>query len=422
MGPITIFDKSALQSLSMDESVWLDAFFLVNVVPLFYVETLADLEKKIAEGRSPEDLVGMLAAKTPPNAVPNVHHRSLISAELTGWKVPMDGQVPIAGGEVMRGPDGEVGVHVQEFDEAAALDRWKNHEFLEIEREIAKQWRSELADDDRDRKIGVLRNILPMDARIPDLPALKAVIDVFCDTAEKEVIALAFDVLGVPEMSAQDVVARWEAAGRPALEAFAPYTTHVFKVDLLYYLGIDRGFISGERPSNKADMAYLYYLPFSMLFTSGDNLHRRTVPLFLRSDQSFAEAAAFKAALRELDDHYDQFPNEVKELGVMVFAHYPPADIDNLVVELWDKHMRPDWRDGAESSDEVLARWQAAQQGSAAEVRARIESAQPLADAEAQLEDEPDYMVIGHQVPVRKGKWRLLPEAVENAEEEDGST
>ena len=423
MGPITIFDKSALQSLSMDESVWLDAFFLVNVVPLFYVETLADLEKKVAEGRSPEDLVGMLAAKTPPNAVPNVYHRSLISAELTGWKVPMDGQVPIAGGEVMRGPDGEVGVHVQEFDEAAALDRWKKHEFLEIEREIAKQWRSELADDDRDRKIGVLRNILPIDARIPDLPALKAAIDVFCDTAEKEVIALALDVLGVPELSAQDVTARWEAASRPALEAFAPYTTHVFKVDLLYYLGIDRGFISGERPSNKADMAYLYYLPFSMLFTSGDNLHRRTVPLFLREDQSFAEAATFKSALRELDDYYDQFPNEVKELGVMVFAHYPPAELDNLVVQLWDKHMRPDWRDGAESSDEVLARWQAAQQqGSAAEFRARIESAQPLADAEAQLEDEPDYIVIGHQVPVRKGKWRLLPEEVENAEEEDGST
>ena len=129
-GPITIFDKSALQSLSMDESVWLDAFFLVDVVPTFYVETLADLEKDLAEGRSPEELVGMLAAKTPPNAVPNVHHRSLISAELTGWAVPMDGQVPIAGGEVMRGADGEIGVHVQEFDEAAALDRWKNHDFL----------------------------------------------------------------------------------------------------------------------------------------------------------------------------------------------------------------------------------------------------------------------------------------------------
>jgi len=424
MGPITIFDKSALQSLSMDESVWLDAFFLVNVVPLFYVETLADLEKEVDGGKSPEDLVGMLAAKTPPNAVPNVHHRSLISAELTGWKVPMDGRVPIAGGDVMRGPDGEIGVHVEEFDEAAALDRWKNHEFLEIEREIAKRWRSELADD-RDRRIGVLRNILPVDARIPDLAALKPAIDACCDSAEKEVIALALSVLGVPERSARDVLARWEAAGRPRLEAFAPYTTHVFKVDLLYYLGIDRGFISGERASNKADMAYLYYLPFSMFFTSGDNLHRRTAPLFLRPDQSFAEAAAFKAALKELDEYYDQFPDEIKALGVMVFAHYPPAELDNLVVELWDRHMRPDWRDGAERPEQVLARQRAAQQeeGGAAESRARVENAQPVADAEAQLEDGvPDYVVIGRQVPVHKGKWRLLPEELEKVEQEDGST
>jgi hypothetical protein len=378
MGPITIFDKSALQSLSMDESVWLDAFFLVNVVPLFYVETLADLEKDVAEGKSPEDLVGMLAAKTPPNAVPNVHHRALISAELTGWNVPMDGRVPIAGGDVMRGPQGEVGVHVEEFDEAVALNRWKNHEFLEIEREIAKRWRAELVDDpDRGRKIGILRNILPAAARIPDLAALKLAIDAFCAGAERETIALALDVLGVPEESARDVLARWEAAGGPTLEAFAPYTTHVFKVDLLYYLGVDRGFISGERASNKADMAYLYYLPFCMLFTSGDNLHKRSAPLLLRPNQSFAEAAAFKAALKELDDHYTRLPDEIKELGVMAFAHYPPPELDNLVVELWDKHMRPGWRDDAETPEQVLARWQAMQdECRAAEFRSRVEAAQ----------------------------------------------
>jgi hypothetical protein len=52
----------------LDESVRLEAFFSVNVVPLFYVETLAALEKNVAEGSSPDDLVGMLAAKTPLNA------------------------------------------------------------------------------------------------------------------------------------------------------------------------------------------------------------------------------------------------------------------------------------------------------------------------------------------------------------------
>ncbi len=79
MGPMTIFDKSALQALSMDEAVWLDAFLRVNVVPVFYTETLADLEKDMAEGRNAEDLVGMLAEKTPSNAYPNVHHRTLSS-------------------------------------------------------------------------------------------------------------------------------------------------------------------------------------------------------------------------------------------------------------------------------------------------------------------------------------------------------
>jgi hypothetical protein len=238
LGPITIFDKSALQSLSMDESVWLDAFFLVNVVPLFYVETLADLEKDMAEGKSPEDLVGMLAAKTPPNAVPNAHHRSLILTELTGWNVPMDGRVPIAGGDVMGGPEGRIGVHIDEFDEAAALERWKNHEFLEIEREVAKRWRADLVDHDRDRTIGILRNILPVNARLPDLAALKLAIDAFCASAERETIALALDVLGIPDQSTRDALARWEAAGRPALDRFAPYATHVFKVDLIYYLGV----------------------------------------------------------------------------------------------------------------------------------------------------------------------------------------
>jgi hypothetical protein len=198
----------------------------------------------------------------------------------------------------------------------------------------------------------------------------------------------------------------------------------VFKVDLIYYLGVDRGFISGERPSNRADMAYLYYLPFCMLFTSGDNLHQRTAPLFLRPDQSFVAASAFKAALKELDDHYERLPDKIKALGVMVFARYPPAELDNLVVQLWDRHMRPGWRDSAQSPQQVLERRRAGEQKgrSAAAFRARLEFAQLATEAERALPDgEPDYVAIRRQVPVRKGRWRLLPEEVEKVEGEGGS-
>ncbi len=65
MGPIALFDKSFIQSLSLDEAVLFDDFFLPVICPLFYVETLADLEKHVREGRTPEQEVGIIADKVP---------------------------------------------------------------------------------------------------------------------------------------------------------------------------------------------------------------------------------------------------------------------------------------------------------------------------------------------------------------------
>lgn len=422
MGPITIFDKSALQALSMDEAVWFDVFFLANVVPLFYVETLADLEKEVAEGKEPEDIVGMLAEKTPSGAAPNVYHRELILGELMRQTIPMNGQVVIGAGDVKKAPDGSVGVHVDEFPEEAALNRWKNHEFLEIERAAAKGWRAELADHDPDRLVGVLKNILPIDRTISNLEQLKAFIDSFCSSTEPEVISLALDTLGIPDEYRRFALNSWKAEGRTPLDAFAPYTTHIFKVDLLFYLGIYRGFISGERANNRADIAYLYYLPFAMVFTSGDKLHRRTAPLFLRPDQSYLEAAELKTALRELDEHFDRLPDEIKQLGVLQFASYPPSEMNNAVTQLWDKHMRPDWREIAKGQETELGKPRAEGAGldDVAEIRSRLDQARALSEDEAhQAADAPDYFVIRRQVPVQKGKWRMVSKEVEEADSVD---
>jgi len=423
LGPITIFDKSALQALSMDESVWFDAFFLVNVVPPFYIETLADLEKKVARGRDPEQIVGVLAEKTPSGAAPNVHHSRLILAELLGQDIEMTGQIIVDAGEVKQAPDGTVGVHVDEFPEEAALLRWQNHEFLEIERAAAKAWRAELAEHDPDRMIVVLKNILPADTKISGLEALKPFIDSFCAGNGREVVALALDVVGAPAEYKAFALARWQRDGTPPLDEFLPYTTHVFKVDLLFYLGIYRGFISGDRASNRADMAYLYYLPFCMVFLSSDRLHSRTVPLFLRDDQSYIHGDEFKTALGELDQYYDALPEEIKELGVMQFVSYPPSDVDSVVTRLWDRHMRPEWRDTAKEQEARRGqpRDEEAGRKTVDEMRARIEQARPLSQQMPVIGDSgPDYMIIRRLVPVKKGKWRMVSKEVEEASPEDG--
>jgi len=422
MGPLTIFDKSALQALNIDESVWLEAYFLSNVTPLFYVETLADLEKAVAEGRSPERTVASLAEKTPSTAYPNVHHRTLISGELQGIPIEMSGRIVVAAGEYRQMPDGTLGMHIDEFPEAAMLLRWKNSEFNEAEREVARAWRADLAAHEPEETIGFVRNILPPETRITDLPALKHFIDDFCESDDRNVLWLALQLLGVPDPSQRLVFDRWTEAGRPALPAFAPYTTHVFKVDLLYYLGIERGFISGERASNKADMAYLYYLPFTMVFVSGDRLHQRTAPLFLTTEQSYVTAPDFKTGLREIDDRLSELPDEVKEQGVLRFAGWPPSDLDNLVTQLWDKHMRPDWRQISteREAERGTPRDEIADQETIDEWRGRIEAATPVEPEEAELKlagEEADYAIVAQQVPIKKGKWRMVPREAEDEPE-----
>src|SRR6266481_8678956 len=88
-GPILIFDKSALQALSLDESNWLDNFFMTNITPLFFAETLADLEKEVGRGKTPEEVVGHLAFKTPDmQATACGHHEKILGGDLYGHHIP----------------------------------------------------------------------------------------------------------------------------------------------------------------------------------------------------------------------------------------------------------------------------------------------------------------------------------------------
>jgi hypothetical protein len=50
MGPIALFDKSFLQSLSTDEALWFDHFFMPIVCPVFIWRRSATLQKRQVTG------------------------------------------------------------------------------------------------------------------------------------------------------------------------------------------------------------------------------------------------------------------------------------------------------------------------------------------------------------------------------------
>jgi hypothetical protein len=166
-------------------------------------------------------------------------------------------------------------------------------------------------------------------------------------------LKVAFDMLAIPPELHPSILNRRKEAGGPALDEFAPYAAYNLLVDLFFYLSLGAGLVSSERPSDRVDITYLYYLPFCMIFTSGDSLHRRITPLFLRNDQEFLWAPDLKTDLSRLDAHYAALSDEVKAQGVAGFAPCPPPDGDYLTTKLWDRFL-PSWREPVRPASEKM--------------------------------------------------------------------
>ncbi len=421
-GPVLIFDKSTLESLNPDEAVWLDNFFLTNITPLFFIEVLADLEKEVHLGRTPEEVVGNLACKTPDmQSNPNVHHTRLLAAELSGAEtIVMDGRLIVPGGKPVT-LEGKTGIVFQRTQEEEAFERWQRHEFLDVERLIARSWRMALSNVDHSRAYKFFQKWFAGGKKPKTLSDVKSLADANIDRTDQEnCLKFGLSLLGISAGWQEQVVARWQSVGKPAIRKFAPYFSYVLSVDLFFYLGTAADLISRVRPnnkvSNKVDLAYLYYLPFCMVFASNDKLHERAVPLFLRADQTFVKGADLKADLGRLDQHYSSLPEEVKDQSPFHFADCPPSDSSFLITQLWDKHL-PAWRNRQDDPKGFVD--EGAQRALLDLMNCIEREAVPINPAIRVSTDNVEYVQMQRLVSPRKGKWKRFPPEVRLKRDEE---
>lgn len=407
MGPIALFDKSFLQSLSVDESVWFDHFFLANVPPFFYVETLADLAKASETPRTPEQQVRMIADKFPEmHGTPCAFHVTLAIGNLEGHSVSMTGRIPLFGGRMVKAGN-RTGVVYEESPEAQAFSRWQMGEFLSVEREYAQMWRRMLSTLDLDEISKKFRMIgIGGESSRTLAEAKEAASRVLADAGRtQQLIELSCLFLGVSPQQQSRILARWAEAGSPPMVFYAPYAAYVLTVEVFFQIALAASLISRARPSNRVDIAYLFYLPFAMVFISSDRLHARCAPLFLRSDQEFVWGLDLKKDLARLNEYFSQLPQDTKEKGVLTLAGSPPRDGDFLVAQLWDRHLRP-WRDRSEEPLQLSS-----------EAHARlINQLKQIAEAPELPRDQvdfdprdPDSLSLNRRVRKQKGSWWQVP-------------
>lgn len=404
LGPSLIFDKSSLESLSLDEAVLMDNFYKSTITPLFFVECLADLEKRISSKSTPEQLVGSLADRTPDSqGYPNVHHMEILKGELSHqFDIKTNyGRVVMAGGERVQLGDKKGVVH-RRSPEREALERWSERRFLEVERNIAKNWRTALTRIDFDAMVNAVMVHLGHWRKPKSVADAKQIADTIIDYMDDEwLIRFGLDLVGVPEAT-EYVIGDWIKLRRPKLREHVPYFIFLLTVNLFFCLLLPTQLLRNVKPSHQVDLAYLYYLPFCSVFTSKDNFHAQIVPLFLNENQNFVNGAEFKEELKRLNEYYSALPEEVQKTGLINFAQYPPDDTSFLTTRLWDKYL-PRWR-------EIKAKPKEPRDPESE--KRLIEELDRLSDsAELQPHDERnsdklDYFTVINSVRMRKGKWR----------------
>lgn len=413
MGPIALFDKSFLQSLSLDESVFFDHFFLAVICPIFYVETLADLEKNVRQGRTPEQEVGIIADKVPQmSGTPCAYHIDLAAASLFGGEVPMDGRIPTAGGRPVR-VDGKVGFVHEVAPEAEAFQRWQHRQFLDVERDFARSWRETLNAIDLNAVAETTRTMGISPQTCKSLPEAKQLVDRSLNRKGSSVahqINLALQMLRVPSQLNRRIIDRWRFLDRPSLAFYAPYVAHVLAVELFFQIALGANLISTADTNNRTDIAYLFYTPFCHVFVSSDNLHRRCAPHFLRKDQSFVWGPDLKADLNRLMNHYDSRPEPEKEQGLMRLAPTPPKDDkESLTVQLWDRHLLPIWRKREHTPKLRNPKGDAELVGHIN----RTTSAPALPSNQVDFRPtEAEFVTVQRSISKRKGNWWQLPKDI----------
>ena len=384
-------------------------FFLTNVCPLFYVETLADLEKTGQRGRTAQEEVRIIADKFPQmNSAPCAYHRDLCTDSLLGYDVPMTGQIPLDQAKLVM-HEGRPSA-IAQSPVAVAFSRWREGKFLEVERLSAKVWRKALSTLDLEG-IAAMYKVFGIDPKsCKSLEQAKSLAQtIVSETASFELrMALAFAILSIPIEVQSRILLRWQSQGSPSLKEFAPYSAFVLTIELFFNIALAAGLISTKRSSNQVDIGYLFYLPFCMIFISSDRLHRQTAPLFLRDNQEFVWGHDLKLALSEINLHFSDLPDSEKEKGIHEFAGTPPHDAGTLVEQLWDRHI-PRWHKTVDTSHPTKSK----PFKEIVEKVREIEQAAPIWPAPTFRVQDIESVTIKRRVGKKRGSWYQIPKSID---------
>lgn len=338
--PITILDKSAFQCFSLEEHIYFKNHFFHNITPILLYEIYADLAKTFKKGEIPFKKVVELSSKFMGSGNPvNTDYRKLCTNSLIGYRIHIGkGQAVIDYGTKVPLNNGKFGMFIDLSPLNKAILRWSDGNFTDSDKLLAELWRkvsNKYTSDVFKQQIDELQIILP---RVNEFNEIQDVVNEYMMklSLQDSWLNLSINLVNPANHIKNKILFRWNSENT-LLKYFAPYAYFCIKVILTMQIATSSGLIKWKS-TNRLDMEYLFYLPFCMLFVSGDNLHIQLAPLLMRENQSFANSMELKKSMKMQIEQWKTIDKEEKLLLKAGLGSYPLPMKDSIIINLWNKH------------------------------------------------------------------------------------
>ncbi|MGJ8635475.1 MAG: hypothetical protein ACSHX5_01330 [Phycisphaerales bacterium] len=351
-GPVVIYDKSVIRSLSVNDIVRLTSISHTVITPVLVWEICGEIEK-LKNDESTSSLAMSFAHKANPiGSCATTEWRKLCLAELQqlqqfpigrGW----DRKPVIEGSHNVPLSTGGTALHIDAQPEKLALLSWSNGQWSGEHQQFSAKWHQYKNAID----IKKYQSRLPLSLPIPETPEqVRGYTSLMMEDTSLQpgFLHLVLDSLNLPKSRRNIILRYWLSSGLDWMH-HCPFTSHCAKTLLTFHIAVSGGLLNQD-PTNTIDLEYLMYLPFCTVFISNDmKSHGKIAPILMDSDQYFLNLNALKSELKTFDLTEDECLPVFKKIystwSNVQLPGWPPRNIFKTNSDPTTKSINPSTHD-----------------------------------------------------------------------------
>jgi hypothetical protein len=242
-------------------------------------EILGDLSKEEKAGRKTpkEEVINLSKKLFPYNSYVNMPYKLIIEYSFLGKFTDSENRPFLIANESITTGD-KNGLTFKETEEEKSIKRWKVGNFESIDEITSTLWRNESKDENVinnfKNKFEHLENIKVKNTKATNPEKFEELKKRFferinIEMEEEDTLIQMLEYFQIEEDKKKEILNKYNSGSVYQLEEFAEYAYYCYSIVSMFFIGMNNS-LFGDRLTNLLDLEYLFYAPFSSVFSTND--------------------------------------------------------------------------------------------------------------------------------------------------------